>query len=508
MKGISFSCPDCGAQIPVPDGSDPVSCPKCGYAMTESQSAFDPKAVRHCMNCKQELRSGVTLCTHCGTDQETGRRSFASGKPRIVGAIPGDGRLNERSFPLSYVLLVLGVGIAVCIFLLMRYSAPSAPSIPPTTLPPVIPSQLESASNQTPVAFQVTNTAARPPMHPAEDPLKTALSHYATALRQGKIDEAQQARLQIERRFASGDPAASFWKKTFAPTSCMYVTLYYLCTVCTDGTCPVCHNAPSCSSCKGSGTCSACGGAPTRKVPCPSCVCQVCDGTRRCVTCFGSGAVGCTACNAIGYTDQRNAIACASCNGTGQRKGLRTGNGFMSIRCMTCNGTGRITQRIRQLCASCAGQTRVKCPKCSGTALCAACRGIGRTQACVACGGKGTVDVVCNTCRGSRRCPTCSGIGHCRQCLGSGGCYLCRRTSLIREAQLPVSSAWLTRATGYVLFDAESRKVIHSGDGTGRQDFGLNGRSLLFNVASNEVVWISLSTTTSFQQTALLFVPQ
>jgi hypothetical protein len=503
MTGISFSCPSCGAQVPVPDGRDPDSCPKCGYAIANSGVSSVPKAVRHCINCKQELHGGVTICPQCGTDQETGRRSFSYGKRHGDGAKSGDGRLDEKSpsFSSAVVLLILGIGIAVCVFFLALSSSPTTPLIPPAPL-----KAQPIRTDDAPSAPPFTNVVVRIPQVPAETPLAAALSRYETSLRLGRLDTAQQARLQIERRFGGGVPTSVFWEHTFSPTSCLSVTMYYLCTVCSDGTCPVCRNSPTCASCKGGGICSACGGVPTRRVPCPACVCQTCDGDGRCAACSGSGTVGCSACDAIGYNDQKNVIACPSCGGTGQRKGLRTGNGYMPIRCLTCNGTGRITQHLRQRCAVCGGQTRVRCAACSGGKLCMACRGIGRTPGCITCGGKGAVDAVCKTCDGNKKCPTCSGVGHCQRCQGSGTCYLSKKTGLIREAQFPAPSTWLARATGYVVFDTASQQVVLSSDRAGHHNVVWNERSLAFDVASNEVVWIS--TTPSFQQIASLFVPQ
>jgi hypothetical protein len=267
----------------------------------------------------------------------------------------------------------------------------------------------------------------------------------------------------------------------------------------------VCHNTPLCASCKGSATCKACGGAPTRQIPCPSYVCQPCDGDGRCAQCGASGTVGCQACGAIGYTDRRNIIACGSCSGTGQRKGLRTANGYMPIRCLTCNGSGRITQHIRLRCTACNGLARVKCPTCAGSTQCTACRGTGRTQGCVACGGKGVVDAACKTCGGSKVCPTCSGVGHCQRCLGSGKCYLCGKTGLIREAQMPAATTWLSQTGGYVIFDTAKAAVFRSSDKAGHHEVAWNGRSLSFDVLPGEVVWIS--TSPSFQQIGKLFVP-
>lgn len=504
MAGISFTCPSCGAQVPVPDGSDPSSCPRCGYNVSGTEGSAATRGIRRCLNCKKELRGGVTICPQCGTDQETGKRAFGAKKRSGAPASMESGR-REREFPFATlaVLAVLALGIGICIVLLTRDS-PSSSLKPPTRVAPLRPPTVSSGRDvaRPPVVASNTVPVETPPTQ--EDHFATALKQYETALRQGRIDTAQQNRLQIEHRFAAGRSSAAFWKQTFAPTSCVSLTLYSVCTVCSDGTCPVCQGRPTCASCKGSGTCTACKGVPTRQVSCPSCICPTCDGNGRCTTCSGSGSALCAVCGGIGYTEKRNQIACGSCSGTGQRKGLRTANGYMPMRCLTCNGTGKIAQTIRLRCTACNGVTRMKCTACSGNGHCAPCRGTGRTPGCVVCGGKGVIDVVCKTCNGNRKCPTCSGVGHCQRCQGTGACYLCGRSCLVREIQFPVPASWLSSASGFILFDVDAQKIVQSGTKAGHQQVSWKGKSLTFDVSQDEQVWIS--TGPSFLQIAQLFV--
>lgn len=505
MMGISFSCPSCGAKVPVPEGSDPVSCPSCGYALSPEGASATHKAPRRCLNCKTELRGGVTVCPRCGTDQETGKRSFGVSKRHSASPDYDSSKSGDRpSYPTLALLLILGAGIAACVYFMnktpSRPTAPSTPARPPPVKRVELPQQ-----TATQVVAQSVAVQPRPPPPHREDPLKAALAKYEAALRQGRIDSAQQSKVIIEQRFASGTQSSEFWKNTFAPEHVAWIAVYSICAVCTNGTCPVCHCVPTCATCKGSGVCSGCSGVPKRNVACQSCVCRTCDGDGRCPACSMDGTVTCPACSGIGYTERRNTIACESCNGTGVRKGLRTAGGYMPIRCITCGGAGKITQRVRQQCTTCGTKTRIKCTACSGTGRCTACRGAGRAAACLICGGKGVVAVVCKTCAGSAKCPVCSGMGHCQRCIGSGVCYMCRKTGLVKEARLPVPAAWLARQTGFVVFNGETGQVAASSPKAGHHEVRLDGRTLSLDVATNEVAWVSVAA--AFRNSSTLFKP-
>lgn len=504
MTGISFSCPACGASVPVPEDGDPSSCPRCGHNF-ETEGSSGRRQTRRCLNCKAELSGGETVCPQCGTDQETGKRAFGSGKRREPHSDRVEGQHGDKITSLSTLILLvaLGGGIAACVYYLNKSPTPQKSLTPPprtqARTQPLAPLPTNTLSD----AVHTSGVRLVHAAQQAEDPLAAAVARYRAALRQGRLDSAQQARTLIEQRFSPSVPLSEFWRRALAPDQVLTLSIYSACTVCTDGTCPVCHNAPMCATCKGGGICSSCEGSPRRRVPCQECVCQSCEGTGRCKGCAGLGTLTCRACGGLGYTDHRNVIRCESCEGSGKRNGLRTGKGYMLIKCLTCAGTGKITQRIRQPCQACAAQTRVKCPDCSATGRCAACRGTGRESSCLKCGGKSYVEVVCKTCGGKGKCTTCGGIGHCQRCLGSGICYQCRRTGLVREARLPVPSAWLAETCRFVVFDTRTGQVTASGTTPGRHTVEVGGRSVTFEVATNEVVWVS--TTPSFQHISRMF---
>jgi hypothetical protein len=488
-------CPECNALIAV-NGDASGACPSCGARMDAGPSS--PRTARHCINCKAELRGGAVVCKQCGTDQESGKRVFNPDARKRRKKEGEDGATGSEGMPfavkavLAAALLVLAAG--VWWFSLGR--SPSRPNSLPKPPPPV---PVERAPMEAPPPAPPPQTSR---VERATTPLETALQRYEEQIRRAQFDAAEETRRHIERAFAGKTAATSFWQQVFAPAEPVSLTLAYVCPVCRDGKCPVCQGQPSCSSCKGAGTCSACKGHSRRTVACSSCVCTNCLGNARCPECRGEGTTLCANCNGTGSTDAPRLVACTACGGSGQRPGLRTGDGHMGIRCLTCRGSGKIAQRVRAECPNCRATTRMTCRACSGTARCATCSGKGRLPRCEICAGTGQTTVACRTCKGGGKCPTCGGAGVCKRCSGTGRCYLCDGRNLITETELCLSSAWLKQKPGFVLFDTAAKQAAQTGT-NGHHEVRQNGRTLVFDVARGQLLWISTTANFDGVQTAL-----
>jgi len=120
--------------------------------------------------------------------------------------------------------------------------------------------------------------------------------------------------------------------------------------------------------------CAACAGSGRGK--CPDCGGK---GEGRCPDCAGAGQSACPVCNASGK------LTCTRCFGTGLVRGGTLGYNMERI-CPECNGAKDVP------CDVCAGNGRRACKRCGGSgrlpATCATCAGTGAT-ACRSCGGSG-----------------------------------------------------------------------------------------------------------------------
>ena len=480
VAGKVANCPECNSPIPIPSETNwqdfakgPVSESIAGL---KKEMAADLQA-----SFPDEDEEGASIPTPAAT------AAPAWGKTAPEAFTRNSRSMNKAVAVVVAGLLLSAVGIVICVNLFNagKASAPALlPAVPTTT------------TTTSPVARPVSlSPVVVPALSVSTDEVTATVlfKAYREAFLRGKLEEAKARQRDVDAFFSASSARDAFWNKVMPEDEKKMMRLMALCSACVadKGKCPHCKGHAICPVCQGKKICQWCKGHSTRKKLCPDCVCRACSASGVCLPCQGTGHQSCQNCGGSGATDVTVHETCPSCGGSGYKPGLRKAGGAgTSLPCLTCRTRGWISRTMPVTCGICDGKGWVPCSSCGGNGKCAVCGGRGHKIPCDTCGSTGYITVHCPKCGGSGKCADCEGTGVCSLCRGTGVCGLCGGKGLTEILRLPVLSEWLRQSKGYAMITSDGALQQEASAIPGHIVVEQNGRSLSFDLKSDEIVVI------------------